>query len=146
MKDDIDTYKVDFMEALMYYYMNYDVKIKLNNIPETLERVIAKQANKSAIESFVEEYCVELSEDGLKPDEAFDNFNRFVVKNGYQTKYKKTTFKAEMTKYCAVYDNGQLKIFKKQRVYRFTDANIKKYAKMVEEKKAEECVDDSDSE
>ena len=142
MKVDYNTYRKEFLEALMYYYMNYEVKVRLNKIPETLERVVAKEANKTAIESFVEEYCVELSEDGIKPDDAFDMFNRFCTRNGYQTKYKKTTFRAEMIKYCAVDSEGKLKHYKKQRVYRFTDVNIKKYAKVVVEKKAEDCAVD----
>ena len=146
MKVDYNTYRKEFLEAVMYYYMNYEVKIKLNKIPETLERIIAKDANKGAIESFVEEYCVELSEEGLRPDDAFDMFNRFIAKNKFMSNYKKNTFRAEMIKYCAVDSDGRVSKYKKQRVYRFSKDNIKKYAKIVEEKKAEDCVDDSDSE
>ena len=126
------------------------VKIKLNKIPETLERIIAKEANKGAIESFVEEYCVELSEDGIRPDDAFDMFNRFIAKNKFMSNYKKNTFRAEMIKYCAVDSDGRVSKYKKQRVYRFSKDNIKKYAKIVEEKKSEEgdvdCGVDIDSE
>ena len=139
------TYRKEFMEGLLYYILNFeDVVDDLIDIPETLERIMAKEANKGAIEAFVEEYCVELSGDGIRPDECFDDFNRFASRNGYQTKYKKTTFKAEMTKYCRVDSDGSLSKYKKQRVYRFTDASIKKYVKLVVEKKAEGCCGNID--
>ena len=51
-----------------------------------------------------------------------------------------------MIKYCAVDSDGRVSKYKKQRVYRFSKDNIKKYAKMVEEKKSEEGDVDIDSE
>ena len=120
-------YIKEFMQALMYYYMNYKVEIDLADIPETFERVMAKEANKSAIEAFVEEYADELSGDGIAPKDCFDKFNRFIAENKYKTNYKSRTFKAEMSRFCAVDDDKQLHRYKGQRVYRFTDAMIKHY-------------------
>ena len=39
-----------------------------------------------------------------------------------------------MTKYCEVYADGSLIKYKKQRVYRFTTSNIKKYSQLVQDK------------
>lgn len=139
-------YVKEFMEALMYYYMNYKVEIDLTEIPETQERAIAKEANKSAIELFVEENAVELSGDGIAPKECFDMFNKFIVENKFKTNYKSTTFKAEMTKFCAVDDNNQLHRYKGKRVYRFTESMIKRCASLVEQimKERDAQIDDDD--
>ena len=59
------------------------------------------------------------------------------AENKFKANYKRTTFKAEMTKFCAFDDNNQLHRYKMKRVYRFTDAMIKHYAKLVEQIKAE---------
>lgn len=147
LKNKDGTYRNDTMGALLYQYLNWDISnFDPRNIPETLERVIAKEANKTAIEAFVDEYCIDLSSSGLRPDEAYDNFNRFCIRNGYQTKYKKTTFRAEMVKYCEVYGDGCLIKYKKQRVYRFTAENIKKYSKLVQAKmnESDDQIDDDD--
>ena len=146
MMDRNKNYKKDFMEALSYYYMNYEVKINLLDIPETVERIIAKEANKSAIELFVDEYCVELSGDGLRPDDAFDYYNIFASKNNCTSRYKKATFRAEMLRFCAYDEDGQLRRYKKRRVYRFTEENIKRYSKLVQDKLAESgaSFDDDD--
>ena len=126
-------YNKDFMQALMYYYMNYKVEIDLADIPETFERAMAKEANKPAIEAFVEEYADELSGDGIAPKDCFDKFNRFIAENKYKTNYKSRTFKAEMSRFCAVDDDKQLHRYKGQRVYRFTDAMIKHYENVVKQ-------------
>ena len=130
-------YNRDFMNALMYYYMNYEVNIDLAVIPETFERKMAKEANKSAIEEFVEEYADRLSKDGIEPMKCFKMFNDFIGKNRFKTNYKRTTFKAEMTKYCAFDNDGQLHRYKGKRVYRFTDAMIVRYAELAKQKEEE---------
>ena len=130
-------YRKDFMEAIMYYYMNYKVNIDITEIPETRERAIAKEANKSAIELFVEENAVELSGDGIEPNECFELFNKFIFDGRFKTNYKKTTFKAEMTKFCAIDENNQLKRYKMKRVYRFNDTYMTRYADLVEQIKAD---------
>ena len=148
MKDERGNYRKDFMQAIMYYYMNYTVNINLRNIPETTERAIAREANKGAIESFVEEYCVTLADDGISPVTCYNLFSEFVTKNGFKGTYKKNTFKAEMTKYCAVDSDGQLHRYKKQRVYRFTDAVRAQYKSLIAERVAEKFdlgAGDSDS-
>ena len=133
-------YIKEFMEALMYYYMNYKVEIDLADIPETRERKMAKEANKSAIEAFVEEYADELSGDGIAPKDCFDKFNRFIAENKFKTNYKSRTFKAEMSRFCAVDDDDQLHRYKGKRVYRFTDEMIKRYEniakQLIEDKNA----------
>ena len=142
------------MEALMFYYLNYNITINLRNIPETAEREIIREANKGPIESFVEEYCLELSEDGLKPVTCYEMFCRFLVQNGVKGTYKKNTFKAEMIRYCEVDDDNQLHRYKKQRVYRFTDAVREQFARVIKMKQEEvhdniragfDLGDDSDS-
>ena len=146
MMDRNQNYKKEFMQALSYYYMNYEVKINLLDIPETVERIIAKEANKSTIELFVDEYCVELSGDGLLPDDAFDYYNIFAAKNNCTSRYKKATFRAEMLRFCAYDKDGKLHRYKKRRVYRFTDENIDRFSELVKEKLAESCdiTDDDD--
>ena len=137
MKDGRGNYKRNFMEAVMYYYMNYKVTVNLRNIPETLERVIARESNKGAIESFVEEYCLELAEDGLAPITCYDMFCNFAARNGFKSTYKNNTFKAEMTRYCEVDADNQLHRYKKKRVYRFTDAVRKQFAAIIKMKQEE---------
>ena len=133
-------YRKDFMEAMMYYYMNYNVEIDLTEIPETRERAIAKEANKSAIELFVEEFAIELSGDGIAPKECFDMFNRFIYENKFKANYKSTTFKAEMSKFCAIDENNQLRRYKMKRVYRFNDTCMKRYESLVEQMKFDKAA------
>ena len=142
----MENYKKEFMQALSYYYMNYEVKINLLDIPETVERIIAKEANKSAIELFVDEYCIELSGDGLNPDDAFDYYNIFAAKNNCTSRYKKATFRAEMLRFCAYDKDGQLRRYKKRRVFRFTDENIERFSKLVQDKldESRDIFDDDD--
>ena len=154
MKDGRGMYKRDFMEALMFYYLNYNITINLRNIPETAEREIIREANKGPIESFVEEYCLELAEDGLTPVTCYDMFCRFLVQNGFKGTYKKNTFKAEMIRYCEVDADNQLHRYKMKRVYRFTDAVREQFARVIRMKQEEvhdniragfDLSDDSDS-
>ena len=123
-------YRTDFLEALQYFYMNYNVDIDLADIPETFERNMAKQANKGAIESFVEENCVELSGDGIAVEECFEMFKTFAINNNFKSNYKKNSFKGEMSKYCRFDSDGKPSKYKGVRVYRFTEMMIKQYASL----------------
>lgn len=142
MKTPQDQYKKDFMQALMYYYMNYGPIVRLRKIPETIEKVIAQQSNKSSIECFVEEYCVQLSADGLSPKDCYSLYVSYSQANGFRS-FSSKSLKAELSRYCAMDSDGQLHRYKKQRVYRFTDEMMKQYSKLVEEKLAEQ-IDDED--
>ena len=78
-KDHHSSYRKDFMNALMYFYMNYPIKRSLKKIPLTEEKILAQSTNKGAVESFMEEYVVELSEDGIGRNECYDWFKAFVT-------------------------------------------------------------------
>ena len=139
----ISEYKNELLTEITKFRIENGIqtKIVLIDIPETLERVIARESNKGAIESFVEEYCLELAEDGLTPITCYDMFCNFAARNGFKSTYKRTTFKAEMTKYCEVDSDGQLHRYKMQRVYRFTDAARKQFTRVIKQK--QEDVHDS---
>lgn len=130
-------YNKDFMNALMYYYMNYEVKIDLADIPETYERNIAIEANKSVIEAFVEEHANSLSNDGINAQECFDKFKKFLADIKFRGIYGKQKFVSEMSKYC-VHDNKGYCKYGGKRVYRFTDEMIVRYAEIVKQQQEEE--------
>ena len=144
MKESRHKYRKDFMEALMYYYMNYKIDVDLRDIPDTFEREMLKEANKGAIESFVEEKCIELSEDGIEPKVCYNIFKAFISENNFKSNYKLNSFIAEMSKYCKFDSDGKQSKYKGKRVYRFTDAVIEKYKSLIESKKKdnEEIVDE----
>lgn len=136
MKDVDDNYRKDFMQALMHYYVNFDTSVvDLKDIPETEEREMLQESNKGAIESFIEEYCVELSGEGLSVATAFDQFKTFVTDNGFKYQCKKTTFNAEMSKYCRTNKNGKyvqaVKNKSGVRAWRFTDEMSALYAELI---------------
>ena len=134
-------YNKEFMEALMYYYDNYSDTVDLNDIPETLDKVIAKEINRTPIEEFVECKCVELSsEEGILASDAYQIFNEFKTEYAIRGNYKVNTFKAEMKKYCMLDNEAQfVKCCKrtsdryKQRVMRFNDNFMKRYKQKVEQ-------------
>ena len=138
MKESRHKYRKDFMEALMHYYMNYKVEIDLEDIPDTFEREMLKEANKNPIESFIEAHCVDLSNDGIEPKKCWDEFNAFIAENKFKANYKLNSFRAEMSKYCKFDSDGKQSKYNGKRVYRFTDVMITKYAKLVESVKQEE--------
>lgn len=134
-------YRKDTMQALMYYYMNYNVSVDLREIPETDERNVLQSTNKGAIESFVEEYCIELADDGIPLTDAYDRFNKFVAENGFRYQCKKMTFNAEMSEYCKMNRNGKYIQASKNkngvRAYMFTDSMKIKYAELIEHKRSD---------
>ena len=141
MKDEDGKYRVEFMNALMYYYMNRTITTNLKKIPDTDERVVMMDVNKGAIESFVEEYCDELSGEGIPTSTAFEQFKKFVSDNGFKYQCKKTTFGAEMSKYCKMHKNGKYQKPAKNKsgvsAYMFTNEFKDKYKELVPMKREE---------
>ena len=119
----------------MYYYTNYKVSVDLRIIPETEERQMLQESNKGAIESFVEEYCLELAEDGIPLTSAFEKFRTFVNDNNFRYQCKKMTFNAEMTKYCRMVANGKYKQAARNkagvRAFMFSDEMKNRYADLI---------------
>ena len=134
-------YNKEFMEALMYYYTNYSDTVDLNDIPETLDKIIAKEINRTPIEEFIEAKCVELSsEEGILTTDAYQCFNEFKNEYAIRANYKLNTFKAEMKKYCELdKDANFVKCYKRgsdrrnKRVMRFNDNFMKKYSTKVKQ-------------
>ena len=144
MKDEDHKYRVEFMNALMYYYMNRTITTNLKKIPETDERGVMMDVNKDAIESFVEEYCDELSGEGISQSCAFEQFKKFVSDNGFKFPHKKPRFMAEMSKYCRMVKSGKYQQPAKNkhhvRAYMFTDEFKIKYEKLVPIKQEEHSM------
>ena len=137
-----DTYRKDFMNALMHYYMNYKVEINLEDIPHTTARKMIQECSKDAITAFVEANVIKLSNDGIPVTDCFDMFNEFVSRNNYNSHFKKTTFKARMSAFCKFDKDGQPSKYKGVRTYRLTDAKKKEYTEIA--KTAEEEAADKD--
>lgn len=135
-------YRADFMQALMYYYQNYDVTIDLTRIPETEEKMLLQETNKSAIESFVEDRCLELADDGMDVAYAFEEFKHFVISNGFKYQLKKQTFSSEMTRFCKMNKNGKylqpVQGKNGRRVYKFTDEMKQRYADLIKMRQNDE--------
>lgn len=139
------SYVKEFMEALMYYYDNYSDTVNLNDIPETLDKLIAREINRTPIEEFVECKCVELSsEEGILTSDAYQLFNEFKREYAIRANYKVNTFKAEMKKYCMLDKEADfMKCCKRtsdrynKRVMRFNDNFMERYNHKVEQMIAE---------
>ena len=142
MMDEQGNYRKEFIEALVYYFMNYDDVVDLRDIPETEERIELQQVNKGAIECFVEEFCDEFaSEDGMLVSEAFDRFKRFVIENGFKYACKKITFNSEMKQYFKCEKNGSYtrpaRNKHKESSFMFTNEMKVKYSDLIKLKQEE---------
>ena len=86
--------------------------------------MLAQNSNKGAVESFMEEYVVQLSGDGIARNECYDKFKEFVAKNGFKYTNKKDTFISELLSKCEINKYGDriqpAKNSRGVRTYRFS--------------------------
>lgn len=85
-------YRKDFMQALTYYYSNYNVTVDLTKIPDTEERRMLRDTNRPFTHFFIAHYIDELI-NGMPGNEAFDAYNNYYMfNNGYGNKLTRNKF------------------------------------------------------